>query len=183
MAADVTSKPHPSGSHDAAHLATGQGARHWLWLSALVIVLDQVTKAVALANLTTFERVSVIPGFLDWTLAFNEGAAFSFLADAGGWQRWFFSVLAAVISVVLIVALRRIDRRDIAQALPFALIIGGALGNLIDRVRFGHVVDFILVYRGDWSWPAFNVADSAISVAAVLLIGSVVFSGWRRKVG
>ena len=142
----------------------------WLILSAIVIALDQLTKHIVLAVLQPYTPVPVIPGLLNWTLAFNTGAAFSFLHDAGGWQRWLFSVLAIVVCSVLVVWLRRLPRTDWRTALPLALVIGGALGNLIDRVRFGRVTDFIEVYHQQWSWPAFNVADSAISVGAVLLI-------------
>jgi signal peptidase II len=142
----------------------------WLILSAIVIALDQLTKHIVLATLQPYTPVAVIPGFLNWTLAFNTGAAFSFLHDAGGWQRWLFSVLAIVVCSVLVVWLRRLPRAEWRTALPLALVIGGALGNLIDRVRLGRVTDFIEVYHQQWSWPAFNVADSAISVGAVLLI-------------
>jgi len=142
----------------------------WLALSALVIALDQLTKHIAIAALEPYHAQAVIPGFLNWTLAYNAGAAFSFLHDAGGWQRWLFTGLAIVVSIVLVVWLRRTDRGEWRTALPLALVIGGALGNLIDRIRFGHVTDFIEVYYQQWSWPAFNVADSAISVGAVLLI-------------
>ena len=154
-------------------------AQIWLVLSALVIALDQLTKEIALSNLEPFKPHEVIPGFLNWTLAFNTGAAFSFLHDAGGWQRWLFSALALVVSVVLIVWLRRLPRSDWRTALPLALVVGGAIGNLVDRVRLGRVTDFIEVYHGQWSWPAFNVADSAISVGAVLLI---LFGLGGRKV-
>jgi len=150
----------------------------WLILSAIVIALDQLTKHIVLAVLQPYTPVPVIPGLLNWTLAFNTGAAFSFLHDAGGWQRWLFSVLAIVVCSVLVVWLRRLPRTDWRTALPLALVIGGALGNLIDRVRFGRVTDFIEVYHQQWSWPAFNVADSAISVGAVLLI---VFGLGGRK--
>lgn len=142
----------------------------WLWLSALVIALDQVSKLVALALLTPQQRIPVLPGLFDWTLTYNTGAAFSFLSDAGGWQRWFFVVLAIGVSAVLVVWLARIRRDDWRQALPFALIVGGALGNVIDRLRLGKVVDFILVYWRDWYFPAFNIADSAITVGAVLIV-------------
>ena len=142
----------------------------WLALSALVIALDQVTKYFAIELLEPYEAHAVIPGFLNWTLAYNAGAAFSFLHDAGGWQRWLFTVLAIAVSAVLVVWLRRTPRGEWRTALPLALVIGGALGNLIDRVRVGHVTDFIEVYHQQWSWPAFNVADSAISVGAVWLI-------------
>jgi signal peptidase II len=152
----------------------------WLALSALVIVLDQITKCFAVALLEPYKAHAVIPGVLNWTLAYNTGAAFSFLHDAGGWQRWLFTALAIGVSAVLAVWLGRTARRDWRTALPLALVIGGALGNLIDRVRLGHVTDFIEVYYRQWSWPAFNVADSAISVGAVLLI---VFGLGGRKAG
>lgn len=156
-----------------------QNALIWLSLSAVVIALDQLTKQIALAMLQPYTPHAVIPGFLNWTLAFNTGAAFSFLHDAGGWQRWLFSVLAIGVCAVLAVWLRRLPRGEWRTALPLALVIGGALGNLIDRVRLGRVTDFIEVYHQQWSWPAFNVADSAISVGAVLLI---VFGFGGRKV-
>lgn len=142
----------------------------WLALSALVIALDQWTKHIVLGALTYLQRVEVIPGFLDWTLAFNTGAAFSFLADESGWQRWLFTALAVGVSAVLVAWLARTRRGDWRTALPLALIVGGALGNLVDRVRFGHVTDFIQVYHGGWYFPAFNIADSAISVGAVFLV-------------
>ena len=150
----------------------------WLALSALVIALDQITKHIAITQLEPYQPHPVIPGLLNWTLAFNPGAAFSFLRDAGGWQRWLFSGLAIAVCCALGVWLRRIDRAEWRTALPLALVIGGALGNLIDRLRVGHVTDFIEVYHQQWSWPAFNVADSAISVGAVLLI---VFGLGGRK--
>ncbi len=151
-------------------MRTKPNALIWLALSALVIVLDQITKHIAIALLEPYKAHAVIPGVLNWTLAYNAGAAFSFLHDAGGWQRWLFTVLAIAVSVVLVIWLRRTDRGEWRTALPLALVVGGALGNLIDRVRFGHVTDFIEVYYRQWSWPAFNVADSAICVGAVLLI-------------
>jgi signal peptidase II len=153
------------------------GALIWLLLSALLIALDQWTKHIVLQVLQEGVPVAVIDGWLNWMLAYNTGAAFSFLADAGGWQRWGFSLLAVVISAVLAVWLARTPRRDWLTALPLALVIGGALGNLIDRLRFGHVVDFIQVYHRDWAFPAFNVADSAISVGAVLLALASLRSG------
>lgn len=152
----------------------------WLLLSAFVIVADQIVKAFVLAHLEPYVPVPVIPGLLNWTLAFNTGAAFSFLADQQGWQRWFFAILAIAITAVLTAWLRRTPRGDWRTALPLALVIGGALGNLIDRLRFGHVVDFIQVYYRDWAFPSFNIADSAISVGAVLL---VFFSLFGRKGG
>lgn len=153
----------------ASSLPVRANALVWLWLSAMLVAADQWTKHVVLAHLQEGLPIPVIPGFLNWSLAFNTGAAFSFLADAGGWQRWGFGVLAIGISAVLTMWLARTPRRDWLTALPLSLVIGGAIGNLIDRVRYGHVVDFIQVYHGDWAFPTFNVADSAISVGAVLL--------------
>ena len=145
-------------------------ATAWLWLSLLLIVADQVTKWLAVANLEYLTPVPVIDGFWNWTLVHNYGAAFSFLSDAGGWQKWFFAGLATVVSVVMALWLRLTPRADWRNALPLALVIAGAIGNLIDRVRYGYVVDFIDWYVGKHHWPAFNVADSAIVVGAVLLV-------------
>jgi signal peptidase II len=143
----------------------------WLLLSLLVIALDQLTKLWALHALQPAGMPHpVIPGFLNWTLAFNTGAAFSFLADGAGWQRWFFVVLAVVISSVLVVWLARTPRRDWRTALPLAFIVGGALGNLVDRLHAAQVTDFIQVYYRQWSYPVFNVADCGITIGAVLLI-------------
>ena len=145
-------------------------ALSWLPLSVIVVVLDQASKWLVRDSLQPGEVVPVLGGFLNWTLAYNTGAAFSFLAGHGGWQRWLFTLLAVGISVALGVWLARTPRADWRTALPLALVIGGAIGNLIDRVALGHVTDFVLVYFGDWAYPAFNVADSAISIGAVLLI-------------
>ena len=142
----------------------------WLWLSALIIALDLWTKAISQSQLELHVPVPVIDGWLNWTLTYNRGAAFSFLSDGSGWQRWFFSTLAVGVSALLAFWLTRTARRDWRQALPFALVIGGALGNFVDRVRYGYVVDFIDAYWNEHHWPAFNIADSAISVGAVLLI-------------
>ena len=151
----------------------------WLLLSLLVIALDQLTKHAALTGLQPYAPHAVIPGLLNWTLAFNTGAAFSFLAGADGWQRWLFAALAIGVSTLLAFWLSRTPRRDWRNAAPLALIIGGALGNLIDRLRFGHVTDFIQVYHQDWAFPAFNIADSAISIGAVMLILFGVLSSRR----
>lgn len=155
----------------------------WLALSVLVIALDQWTKHLVLGALDLHERIEVIPGLLNWTLAFNPGAAFSFLANESGWQRWLFTALAVGVSAVLVTWLGRTRRGDWLTALPLALIVGGAIGNLIDRVRLGHVTDFIQVYHGDWYFPAFNIADSAISVGAVLLILSGFAAGGKDGKG
>ena len=140
----------------------------WLWLSVTVIALDQLSKWWAIHALQPMGVPhEVIPGFLNWTLAFNTGAAFSFLADAGGWQTWFFTALAFAVSGLLGFWLSRTPRGDWRTALPFALVIGGAIGNVIDRLRFGHVVDFIQWHWRDLYWPAFNVADAAIVGGAI----------------
>lgn len=141
----------------------------WLRISLLVVLVDQITKAIMLAWLEPYQTIAVMPMF-NLTLAFNTGAAFSFLADAGGWQRWFFTGLALVISVVLVIWLARVPANKRLEAWSLTLILGGAVGNLIDRLVYGHVVDFIDVYLGSAHWPAFNVADSAICIGAVLLI-------------
>ena len=160
-----------------------RNALPWLSLSLIVIVLDQLTKAIVIRMLEPGIPHAVIPGFLNWTLAYNTGAAFSFLADQEGWQRWFFTVLAVVISAVLARWLARTPRSDWRSALPLALVIGGAIGNLIDRLRIGYVTDFVQVYYQQWAFPSFNVADSAISVGATLLVLFGLFghhSGERR---
>ncbi len=152
----------------------------WLAASLLVIALDQATKAMARHALVPYTPHRVIPDVLNWTLAYNPGAAFSFLAGSSGWQTWLLGGLAVVVSIGLGVWLARTPRRDWRTALPVALIIGGALGNLIDRLAFGEVTDFIQVYWRAWSYPAFNVADSAITVGAVLLIFFGLFQGKRQ---
>lgn len=151
----------------------------WLLLSAGVIILDQVSKFWMLATLQPYSPHPVIAGFLNWNLAFNTGAAFSFLSSGSGWQRAFFIVLALLICVVLIVWLQRTRRSDWRTGLPLALIVGGAIGNVIDRIRLGKVTDFIQVYYQHWSWPTFNLADSAICVGAVALIAFGVFAQKR----
>ena len=155
----------------------------WLWLllSALVIVLDWETKRWASESLQLY-RPQEIFSWLNMTLAHNYGAAFSFLSDAGGWQRWMFSVLASVVSLVLIVWLIRLPRSEWLTGVSLSLIIGGAIGNLIDRIRLGYVVDFVDVFFRDWHYPAFNVADSAITVGVVLLLlDGIVLSYFREK--
>lgn len=148
----------------------------WLLLSTVVIALDQITKAIVLRTLVPYMPHEVVPHVLNWTLAFNPGAAFSFLAGGSGWQTWLFGILAVAVSIGLAVWLVRTPRGDWRTALPVALIIGGALGNLIDRLVHGQVTDFIQVYWRTRSFPAFNVADSAITVGAVILIAFGLFA-------
>ena len=150
----------------------------WLALSLLVLVLDQWSKVAVVQALTYGERVPVLPIF-NLTLAYNPGAAFSFLADAGGWQRWFFTGVALVASVVIVVWLVSLQgQRWVAAAL--ALVLGGALGNLWDRLAHGHVVDFLDFHWGGWHFPAFNLADSAITLGAAILIVDM-FIQWRQE--
>ncbi len=132
---------------------------------------------MAIANLQMGESVPFIAGFWDWTLAHNTGAAFSFLANSGEWAHWFFIIMKITVSLVLMVLLGKMPRKNWRDALPYALIIAGALGNLVDRFRYGYVIDFIEWYYKTFSWPVFNIADSCIVAGAVLLI---LFS-FRKK--
>jgi len=151
-------------------MAARFGKLAWLWISLVVIAADQISKHWFVANLDVYEQIVVIPDLFSWTLAYNRGAAFSFLANEAGWQRWFFAVIALAVSAVLVVWLRRLKTNETWLAIALALVLGGAIGNLYDRVVLGHVVDFILVHwKTEWYFPAFNIADSAITVGAVLL--------------
>lgn len=140
----------------------------WLGLAVLVVVLDQLTKQAVTRSLAYGQSIAVTP-FFDLVLIYNPGAAFSFLSDASGWQRWFFVVLALVISVWLLLLLRRHAAEKLLP-LALALILGGAIGNVVDRILYGAVIDFLYFHLGRYYWPAFNVADSAISVGVVLMI-------------
>ncbi|MCK9503626.1 MAG: signal peptidase II [Porticoccaceae bacterium] len=151
------------------------GAWFWLLLAILLIALDQATKLLASDVLSYAQPVEVLP-FLNWTLLHNKGAAFSFLSDAGGWQRWFFTLISVGVSATLIVWLFRLSGRDYLQKLALALILSGALGNLWDRLLLGYVVDFIQVhYDNRYYFPAFNIADAAITVGAILMIYDAFF--------
>ncbi|MBW1247455.1 signal peptidase II [Pseudomonas tolaasii] len=146
------------------------GRLGWLVLSVLVLIIDQVSKAHFEGSLQMFQQIVVIPDYFSWTLAYNTGAAFSFLADSSGWQRWLFAVIAVVVSAVLVVWLKRLGRDDTWLAIALSLVLGGALGNLYDRIALGHVIDFIMVHwQNRWYFPAFNFADSAITVGAIML--------------
>lgn len=148
-----------------------QRGLRWIWISVLVIALDLLTKWVALNQLQLHQQLPIIDGLFSFTLAYNPGAAFSFLAGAGGWQRWFFTAIAVGVSVMLVIWMARLPRSRRLEPIALALILGGALGNLYDRIMHGHVVDFILVHwQQSWFFPAFNIADSAITVGAALLI-------------
>ena len=167
----------------------------WLWLSAAVILLDQVSKTLASQWLELYQSAEFIP-FLQFTLLHNKGAAFSFLSSAGGWQRWLFSLLALVVSGIIIAWLRRLPAQERLQAVGLALILGGALGNVIDRIVLGYVVDFLDFYYpaqqclplfskvmtpvAQCHWPAFNIADSSIFVGVVVLIIDSIRSSLKR---
>ena len=147
-------------------------------IAILAIVVDQITKVIASSQLTMHEQNPVMP-FFNFTLMHNYGAAFSFLANAGGWQRWFFTIVAVVISLVLIVWLFRLKRHEKWLGFGLALVLGGAIGNVIDRIRFGYVIDFIQWFA-NWKgsiyyWPSFNIADSAIFVGTALILISSFF--------
>ena len=162
-------RPSPAARPDAAsHWA------RWLWVSALVIVADQATKAAILATIREGDGLALTP-FFSLVLTFNTGAAFSFLSAASGWQRWFFAAIAVAAAAVIVVLLRRGGSAWYCTGL--ALILGGALGNLYDRLAIGRVVDFLLFHYAGWAYPAFNVADSAITVGAAILI----FDSLRRR--
>ncbi len=141
----------------------------WLWLSLIALVLDQWSKIAVDGSMRLYESIAVIPYF-NLTYVHNTGAAFSFLSDAGGWQRWFFAAMALIISTVLIVWLYRLKKHETLLAIALALVLGGAIGNLIDRLAYGYVIDFLDVYYQSWHWPAFNVADMAISLGVFLMI-------------
>ena len=156
------------------------GALNWLWASAGVIVLDQLSKWAVIRNFDLYE-VAPLLSALDFTRLHNTGAAFSLLAEASGWQRWFFAGLAIIVSLVITLWLRRIDpARQTLLPAGLALVMGGALGNVVDRIWHGHVIDFIHVHWHEHYFPAFNVADSAITVGAALLILDALRDGRRR---
>lgn len=167
----------------------------WLWISLVAILLDQVSKQVALKSLILFEPYPFLP-FFNFSLTFNKGAAFSFLSDAGGWQRWFFTLLAIGVSIFIFIWLKKLKSNEKLLAISLAMILGGAIGNVIDRILYGHVVDFI-----DWfyyttteclpffyklnnatcHWPTFNIADSSIFIGAILMLIQAFFYNEAKK--
>ena len=148
-----------------------------LAIATLVLLLDQLSKWSALSNLKLGITEVVLP-FMNWLLLLNPGAAFSFLAQSSGWQRWFFTILGLAASLYILWLLRK-NQSDKILSWALSLILGGALGNVLDRIMFGAVVDFIDLHYGNWHWPAFNIADSAISIGAAL----IVFSELRKSFG
>jgi signal peptidase II len=141
----------------------------WLWLSLLALVLDQSSKLIVDSSVQLYQSIPILP-FFKITYLHNTGAAFSFLSEAGGWQRWFFAGLALVISIIITVWLSRLQKHETLLAIALSLILGGAVGNLIDRLVYGYVIDFLDVYYGTWHWPAFNIADSAITLGVMLML-------------
>ncbi len=149
------------------------GMLNWLWLSALVIVSDQITKLI-ITELYVLGDSTPVFSFFNIVRAHNTGAAFSFLAGEPGWQRWFFAAIAVAVSIMLVQWLRKLPNNDRFMAIALTLVLGGAIGNLIDRMLLGYVVDFLDFYWGGYHFPAFNIADSAITVGAVMLAIDVV---------
>ena len=159
-----------------------QRALLWYVLSLIVIGLDQWTKWLAELKLNFHEPIAVIEPILNWTLAYNYGAAFSFLADQGGWQKWFFAGLSLAMSLFLVIYLTRAPRQAKLLNVGLALILGGAIGNLIDRVRIGKVIDFIHVHYADvWHYPIFNVADIALCVGVAIVVIDMLFLEGKRN--
>jgi len=152
----------------------------WLWLSLLAVILDQASKLVIAGSMRLYESIEIIP-FFKLTYVHNTGAAFSFLSEAGGWQRWFFAGLALAISAGIAVWLTRLQKHETLLAVALALVLGGAVGNLIDRLAYGYVIDFLDVYYESWHWPAFNIADSAITLGVMLMLAESFGVGQSKQ--
>ena len=152
----------------------------WLWLSLLVVILDQASKLAIAGSMHLYQSIQIVPYF-NLTYVHNTGAAFSFLSEAGGWQRWFFAGLALVISVVIAVWLARLKQHETLLAVALSLVLGGAIGNLIDRLAYGYVIDFLDVYYQTWHWPAFNIADSAITLGVMLMLAESFGLGSSKR--
>lgn len=141
----------------------------WLWLSVVALILDQASKLTVDHTMYLFQSIPVMPNF-NLTYVHNTGAAFSFLSDADGWQRWLFAVMAIVVSIILVIWLTRLEKHETLLAVSLSLILGGAIGNLIDRIAYGYVIDFVDVYYQAWHFPVFNIADCAISLGVFLML-------------
>lgn len=152
----------------------------WLGLSLLAVLLDQITKLWVAHDMQLFQSIEILP-YVRLTYVHNTGAAFSFLSEAGGWQRWFFAALALVIGSVIAVWLTRLKAHETLMAVSLSLVLGGAIGNLIDRLAYGYVIDFLDIYVQSWHWPAFNVADSAITLGVVLMLLESFGSGKAKS--
>ena len=156
-------------SKSESNIALKDSGLRFLWITLIVITVDQITKFAVIDAFKLYESVQYTP-FFNLTYVRNYGAAFSFLGDAGGWQRWFFTAIAIGVSGYLLYWLRTIGRDQKLQPIAFCLVLGGAIGNVYDRIVYGYVIDFLDVYVGSYHWPAFNVADSAIFLGACFLI-------------
>lgn len=141
----------------------------WLWLALLSLGLDQASKIAIDKTFQLYESIAIVP-FFNFTYVHNTGAAFSFLSEAGGWQRWFFAALAIIMSTIMTIWLTRLKENETLLAVALSLILGGAIGNLVDRLAYGYVIDFLDVYYGTYHWPAFNIADSAITIGVALML-------------
>ncbi|MDO4441546.1 MAG: signal peptidase II [Moraxella sp.] len=160
----------------------GNKAMSYYLIALVILIIDQMTKFYFNTRFELYETVDVIPPVLNWTLAYNYGAAFSFLADAGGWQKYFFAILGLVVAVFIIGYLRQIPRTAKVLSLGLALVLGGAIGNVIDRFIHGYVIDFIHVHYADvWHYPIFNIADIGICVGMVLVVWDMLFLEKKRK--
>ncbi|WP_192457886.1 signal peptidase II [Musicola keenii] len=160
--------------------STGATGLRWLWLALVILVVDLGTKQWVMTHFQLGESLPLIP-FFSFTYAHNYGAAFSFLADKGGWQRWFFALIAVAVIVSLLVIMYRTRASQIAANIAYALIIGGAIGNLSDRLIHGYVIDFMDFFIGDWHYPTFNLADCAIVIGAFLVVVESFFSSPDKK--
>ncbi|MDG2108043.1 MAG: signal peptidase II [Woeseiaceae bacterium] len=153
----------------------------WMIVAVAIVIADQLTKWAIIEWVPLYDKIP-LNAFINLTHHKNSGAAFSFLADAGGWQRWFFTIVASAVSIVIVVWLWRIrNEGQSVLSVALALVLGGAIGNLIDRILLGHVTDFIQILFGGWAFPSFNVADAGISIGAVLLIIDALFFSGRQE--
>lgn len=160
----------------------GKKAMVYYAIAVVVLILDQLTKVYFNTTFELYESVEIIPPVLNWTLAYNHGAAFSFLADQAGWQKWFFALLGTAVSVFLVGYLYRLPQNARLLALGFALILGGAIGNVIDRLIYGYVIDFIHMHYADvWHYPVFNIADIGICVGTALVVVDMLFLEKKRQ--
>lgn len=161
---------------------SNNNAMKYYLIALVVLMLDQITKIYFDSRFELYETVDVIPPLLNWTLAYNHGAAFSFLADQAGWQKWFFAVLGLAVAVFLTVYIRQVPRMAKALSLGLALVLGGAIGNVVDRFLYGYVIDFIHVHYADiWHYPIFNIADIGICIGMVLVVYDMLFLEKKRQ--
>lgn len=156
-----------------------RSACRWLWLSLIIIVIDQISKYLIMKHLSLYQSKFLLP-FLNFNLQHNYGAAFSFLNSAGGWQKWLFVVVAVIVSLVILYLLRKTPAKHYGFAAGLCLILGGALGNVIDRIRLGYVIDFVDFHINTWHFAVFNLADTAITLGVIILFIGVLFSSSKK---